>query len=74
MEYNSVEAGKGEKWKEIWLSNRKTKYQPKFDAVFNKYLKEVGKSAVEGADAKYTINVRIRYSCVFKTSIYQCNN
>jgi len=58
-EYNSKEAGKGDKWKENWFNDRKTRYQPKFEELFNKYLEEIGMVAKEGAtDARYTVIIK----------------
>jgi len=58
-EYNSKEAGKGDKWKENWSNDRKTRYQPKFEELFNKYLEEIGMVAKEGAtDARYTVIIK----------------
>jgi hypothetical protein len=58
-EYNSKEPGKGDKWKENWFNDRKTRYQPKFEELFNKYLEEIGMAAKEGAtDARYTVIVK----------------
>jgi hypothetical protein len=60
-EYNSKEPGKGDKWKENWFNDRKTRYQPKFEELFNKYLEEVGMSAKEGAtDTRYTVIVKTK--------------
>lgn len=58
-EYNSDEAGKGDKWKEAWTGDRKSRYEPKFEELFNKYLADAGKTAEEGASgAKYTIIIK----------------
>ncbi|NVO18788.1 MAG: hypothetical protein HXX13_03760 [Bacteroidetes bacterium] len=58
-EYNSKEPGKGDTWKVAWANDRKTRYQPKFEELFNKYLGEVGMIAKPGAtDAQYTILVK----------------
>ena len=39
MEYNENEAGSGDKWKKSWIGDRKERYQPKFEELLNKYLK-----------------------------------
>ncbi len=58
-EYNTKEKGKGEQWKEAWFNDRVTRYQPKFQELFNKYIADKGMSAAEGNDeAKYTIHIK----------------
>lgn len=60
-EYNAKEAGKGDKWLENWKNDRKTRYEPKFEELFNKYLEEVNTKAKEGdASAKYTILIKTK--------------
>jgi len=34
-EYNSQEAGKGDQWREDWVSDRAGKFQPRFQEAFN---------------------------------------
>jgi hypothetical protein len=58
-DYNADEPGRGDTWKEAWKNDRKTRFQPKFEELFNKYLEEVGMTAKESAsDAIYTIVVK----------------
>jgi len=54
-DYNKKEAGRGDKWKESWVSDRKSRFQPKFEELINKYLdkKEIY-IGEENKDAKYT--------------------
>ncbi|MDO9254519.1 MAG: hypothetical protein Q7U54_03330 [Bacteroidales bacterium] len=60
-EYNAKEPGKGDKWLENWKNDRKTRYEPKFEELFNKYLEEVNTKAKEGdADAKYTLLIKTK--------------
>lgn len=60
-DYNAKEAGKGDKWLENWKNDRKTRYEPKFEELFNKYLEEVNTKAKEGdASAKYTILIKTK--------------
>jgi len=40
-EYNKAEAGRGDNWKENWIADRKTRFQPKFDELINKYTSKV---------------------------------
>ncbi len=35
-EYNEKEAGRGDKWKESWIGDRKRRFQPAFIELFNK--------------------------------------
>ena len=41
-EYNEKEAGKGDTWAESWVSDRETRYEPKFETLFNKYMEKAG--------------------------------
>jgi hypothetical protein len=60
-EYNAKEPGKGDKWLENWKNDRKTRYEPKFEELFNKYLEEVNTKAKEGdANAKYTFLIQTK--------------
>lgn len=34
-EYNKDEEGKGDEWKEAWLSDRTNRFEPKFEELFN---------------------------------------
>jgi hypothetical protein len=49
---NKKEPGTGEKFKENWLNDRPSRYQPKFEELFNKNMGEygiVGKTDASGA-------------------------
>lgn len=35
-EYNAKEAGKGDAWAEAWVNDRSTRYEPKFEELFEK--------------------------------------
>ncbi len=60
-EYNAKEPGKGDKWLENWKNDRKTRYEPKFEELFNKYLEEVNTKAKEGdATAQYTLLIKTK--------------
>ena len=39
-EYNNDEAGKGDEWKEAWLSDRPNRFEPKFEELFNLTIAE----------------------------------
>lgn len=62
-EYNSKEAGKGDNWEKNWKGDRALKYQPKFEELINKVLKEKGVSVLPtNTDAKYTIVVKTTFT------------
>jgi hypothetical protein len=52
-EYNKKEAGKGDRWAKDWVLDRKDKFEPKFNELFEKG----SEMTVTGAkkDAKYTL-------------------
>lgn len=53
-EYNKKEEGRGEKWEDSWIGDRKGRYEPNFVDLFMKYTPfAVG----DYADAKYTITI-----------------
>ena len=35
-EYNKKEAGKGDQWRQAWVNDRKTRFEPKFIELFEK--------------------------------------
>ena len=41
-DYNKSEAGKGDKWAESWKADRATRYEPKFETLFNEYSEKTG--------------------------------
>ncbi len=38
-EYNEKEAGKGDRWKKSWIADRKKRFEPSFEELFNKHAK-----------------------------------
>lgn len=56
-DYNKKEAGRGDKWEEAWVADRKNRFQPQFEELFNKYAPMKGG---ENPGAKYTL--------IFKTT------
>lgn len=57
-EGNAKEPGKGDKWKQGWEGNRKTRFQPDFVELFSKTAgKKINGS--ETAEAKYTLVVKV---------------
>lgn len=58
-EYNEKENKKGDKWLKAWQGARKTKYQPKFEEVFNKVGSKKGMTVSQKAKkAKYVLIVK----------------
>lgn len=55
-ELNEKEAGRGDKWKALWVSDRKNRYEPHFFEQFNK---QSGLTGGSFPDAKYTIIVKV---------------
>ncbi|MCF0063693.1 hypothetical protein MUK70_30695 [Dyadobacter chenwenxiniae] len=61
-EYNAKEAGKGDTWKKAWVEDRKNRFEPKFEELFNKGMAEKGLQAVQSRpDATYTLIVRTKF-------------
>lgn len=56
-EYNDKEAGRGDKWAASWEADRTSRFQGKFEDLFNKGMKKAGMTIKEGAEAKYTLVV-----------------
>lgn len=62
-ERNKKEAGKGEAFKEGWFAARESKYQPKFETLFNKGGQKIGLSgSTKYTDAKYTLIVKTTFT------------
>ncbi|MCX6328643.1 MAG: hypothetical protein NTZ85_03875 [Bacteroidia bacterium] len=61
--YNKDEAGKGEKWLASWKSDRESRYEPKFESLFNQYGSKIGLSVSRTAtDAQYEVNIHTVYT------------
>lgn len=61
-EYNAKEAGKGDAWKKAWVEDRKARYEPKFEELFNKGMADKGLTAVTNRpDAQYTLIVKTKF-------------
>ena len=61
-EYNAKEAGRGDNWKKAWVADRKDRFEPKFEELFNKGLEDKGLYVVGGRpDSKYTLIVRTTF-------------
>jgi hypothetical protein len=59
-DYNKSEAGKGDKWKEQWKADRSSRYQPKFEQLFNENTNNA-KVDPKATDAKYTMIVHTTF-------------
>jgi hypothetical protein len=57
-EYNEKEAGKGDKWAQAWVDDRKEKFEPQFRELF---AKSSDLSSVDAA-AKYTMIVHTTFT------------
>ena len=57
-EYNEKEAGRGDDWAKSWVADRESRFQRKFEQLFNKGMSKLGTSiATDRDDAKYTLIV-----------------
>jgi hypothetical protein len=62
-ELEADEAGRGEKWKKSWVSDRENRFEPKFEELINKVLEKKG--VVIGGqytDAEYVIEVQTSWT------------
>lgn len=61
-EYNAKEAGKGDAWRKAWVDDRKNRFEPKFEELFNKGMEDKGLTAVQARpDAAYTLIVHTKF-------------
>lgn len=61
-DYNNKEAGKGDKWKNAWVADRESRFEPSFLELFNKYTEKAGLVASKDNDeAEYTMIVKIKF-------------
>lgn len=51
-DYNKKEAGRGDKWYENWIGDRKGRFEPQFIELFHKYMKDY-EMIVDNEGAKY---------------------
>jgi hypothetical protein len=62
-EYNQKTPGKGDEWSKSWKADRDSRFQPRFEDLLNKYLKEKGVSASsEIKDSKYSILLKTTFT------------
>lgn len=59
-DYNKKEAGRGDKWKEAWVNDRETRFEPKFIELFEKNAPV--KLAKAPAETKYTMIVNTDFT------------
>jgi len=61
-DYNKDEAGKGDKWKEAWFNARSQRFAPKFEELFNDYLKPKNLQCDQAAaNAKYEMLIHTTF-------------
>lgn len=48
--YNKDEPGRGDKWKEAWVNDRSSRFEPKFVELFDKYAAKTGLQIKEEGD------------------------
>lgn len=56
-DYNEKEAGKGDTWAKAWIDDRKARFEPQFEELFNKY-----------APFKIAQNQNTQYTLILKTT------
>lgn len=57
-EYNKKEPGRGDNWAKSWVTDRKNRFEPKFDELFTKY-------------SDLTINNNSKYTIIFHTTFIE---
>ncbi len=61
--YNEKKPGSGDKWKEKWIGDRKSRFQPSFEDLLNKYLNKSGVFIDAGnKDSKYIMIVNTTFT------------
>lgn len=61
-EYNKKEAGSGDKWKESWVADRESRFEPKFIELFNKYVEDADLEGITEGSSNYTLQVHTYYT------------
>lgn len=62
-DYNKSEAGKGDKWREAWKNDRASRYEPKFEELFNEYASKTGITGKRDvADAQFEMNIHTTFT------------
>lgn len=62
-EFNQKEAGRGDRWRQAWVDDRASRFQPKFEELLNKQFSGSKQSLQFGAhpDAKYTLILKTTF-------------
>lgn len=60
VEYNEKEAGRGDNWAQAWVNDRKERFEPQFEELFNKHSKnpKVGSNPA----AAYTLIIKTTFT------------
>lgn len=58
-DYNKKEAGRGDEWEKAWKADRKNRFQPQFEELFNKYSPF---TAGDIPTAKYTLIFKTKFT------------
>ena len=61
-ERNKDAAGSGDAWVEAWKADRKNKFEPKFEELFNEYMSGNGMKCGNYPDAKYTLILKTTHT------------
>ena len=62
-EYNEMEAGRGDKWKENWIADRDARFHPKFEELMNNYTSKANCNFYQtNSDAKYTLILKTTFT------------
>ena len=59
---NKDEAGSGDEWARKWVEDRKNRFEPKFEELFNAYLEGSGLKGGDYPDAAYTLVVKTTHT------------
>jgi len=58
-DYNKKEEGRGDTWEQSWVADRKNRFEPQFEELFNKYS---GITAGNIPEAKYTLIFKTKFT------------
>ncbi len=62
-EYNEMEAGKGDTWKDNWEADREGRYHPKFEELLNNYTSKANCNFDQtNSDALYTLILKTTFT------------
>lgn len=61
-ELNKKEAGTGDEWKKNWLADRESRFEPKFEELFNANLEKNGLVGGDFDDAPYTLILKTTFT------------